>query len=306
MSDFASTPGIRADATPHGRVVTLDGPFGRATVHEHGAHVTSWIPAGDEEVLFTSTRARLDGRSAIRGGVPVIFPQFGPGPITKHGFARTARWRLAAQGGEGGAPWVRLDLTDDDATRATWPHEFQAQLTVRAERALGMSLAITNTGDDPFSFTGALHTYLRVADVTRVRVQGLEGVRLRDPLAGGAERVETEAGGVRVAGPVDRVYVDARGPLAVVDEAAGRTLRLTMHGFHDVVLWNPWVEGARAFDDMDDEEWRVMLCLEAAIVATPVTLAPGARWEGMQRIAAEPRAPEPRAAEPRAAERAGS
>jgi len=286
MSDLASTPGIRADATPHGRVVTLDGPFGRATVHEHGAHVTSWVPAGDEEAIFTSRLARLDGRSAIRGGVPVIFPQFGPGPITKHGFARSARWRLAAHGTEGGAPWVRLDLADDDATRALWPHEFQAQLTVRAERALALSLAITNTGDVPFAFTGALHTYLRVADVTRVRVRGLEGVRLRDQLAGGAERVEKETG-VRIEGPVDRVYVDARGPIAVVDEAAGRTLRLTARGFPDVVLWNPWVEGARAFDDMDDEEWRAMLCVEAAAIATPVTLAPGARWDGVQRLAAE-------------------
>lgn len=287
MSDPASTPGTRADATPFGRAITLDGPFGRATVHEFGAHTTSWIPAGEEEVLFTSRLARFDGRSAIRGGVPVIFPQFGPGPITKHGFARTARWTLAAHGTEDGAPWARLDLTDDDATRATWPHEFQAQLTIRAERALAMSLAITNTGDAPFAFTGALHTYLRVADVTRVRVQGLDGVRLRDQHAGGAERVESEAGGVRVAGPVDRVYVDARGPLAVVDEAAGRTLRLTTRGFPDAVLWNPWAEGARAFDDMDDEEWRTMLCLEAAVVATPVTLAPGARWEGVQRLTAE-------------------
>lgn len=290
MSDLASTPGVRVDATRHGRVVTLDGTFGRATVHEHGAHVTSWVPAGDEEALFVSRLARIDGRSAIRGGVPVIFPQFGPGPITKHGFARTARWTLAAHGtdgGENGAPWARLDLADDEATRATWPHEFQAQLTVRAERALAMSLAITNTGDTPFSFTGALHTYLRVADVTRARVQGLDGVRVRDQLAGGAERVEMEAGGVRIAGPVDRVYVDARAPLAVVDEVAGRTLRLTARGFPDVVLWNPWVEGARAFDDMDDEEWRTMLCLEAAVVATPVTLAPGARWEGVQRWSSE-------------------
>ena len=271
MPDATPDATTRADDTPLGRVVTLDGPFGRAVVHEHGAHLTSWTPTGHEDVLFTSRLARFDGKSAIRGGVPVIFPQFGPGPLPKHGFARTARWTLDAQG------------TDDATTRATWPHAFALTLTIVAGDALAMTLAVENTGDAPFTFMGALHTYLRVGDVTRVGVRGLEGRRLRDQLAGGAERTEGDTP-MRIDGSVDRVYLDAPGPFMVVDDALGRTLRLTTDGFADAVLWNPWAEGARAFEDMGDEEWRAMLCLEAAVVATPVTLAPGARWEGAQRL----------------------
>src|SRR5690349_3489687 len=144
------------DDTPHGRIITLDGPFGRAVVHEHGAHLTSRVPAGHEEAIFTSRQARFDGKAAIRGGVPVIFPQFGPGSITKHGFARTARWTLDAHGtGDDGAPWARLVLRDDDATRATWPHAFALELVVRVGAALSMTLRVANTGDAPFAFTGA-------------------------------------------------------------------------------------------------------------------------------------------------------
>ena len=65
----------------------------------------------------------------------------------------------------------------------------------------------------------------------------------------------------------------------------GRTLHVSATGLPDVVLWNPWAEGARALDDMDEDEWREMLCVEAAVVAEPVSLAPGARWEGAQRLA---------------------
>ena len=277
-------PPIHLRDTPNGRVITLDGPHGRAVVHEHGAHVTSWVPAGGDEVLFTSRRAKFDGRAAIRGGVPVIFPQFGPGPITKHGFARTARWTLDEHGtDDDGTPIEQLTLRDDDATRATWPHAFALALVVRVGPALTMTLRVRNTGDAPFAFTGALHTYLRVRDVERASIRGLEGVRLRDQLARGEERTEDDEP-VRVAQAMDRVYLDVPGPLLVHDGAGARTIDVAARGFGDVVVWNPWVEGARAFDDMADDEWREMLCVEAAVVARPVTMKPGASWEGEQRL----------------------
>jgi glucose-6-phosphate 1-epimerase len=283
MPQLPVSPTVHVDATPFGGVITLDGPHGRAVAHEHGAHVTSWVPAGGEEALFVSRHARFDGRSAIRGGVPVIFPQFGPGPFPKHGFARTARWTHEGHGGDddGGLRAI-LTLVDDAATRATWPHAFALQSTVRAGSMLEMTLRVENTGDAPFSFTGALHTYLRVGDIERVAVRGLEGRRFRDQLVR-AERVEGDAP-VRIVGPVDRVYLDVPGPITVTDDAMRRTLRLTSGGFSDAVIWNPWSDGVHALDDMGADEWREMLCVEAAVVATPVTLSPGAHWTGMQRV----------------------
>ena len=40
-----------------------------------GAHVLSWVSGGRER-LFLSPANHWDGRTAIRGGIPVCFPQF--------------------------------------------------------------------------------------------------------------------------------------------------------------------------------------------------------------------------------------
>jgi glucose-6-phosphate 1-epimerase len=124
-----------------------------------------------------------------------------------------------------------------------------------------------------------------VADVESVQVRGLEGLRLRDKLT----RIEAEESSlpVRLAGPMDRVYMDVPGPVRVVDQVACRTLRVELEGFRDAVVWNPWEEGSREFDDMDLDEWRGMLCVEPAVAAAPLELAPGARWTGSQRLVAE-------------------
>ena len=53
-------------------------------IHHYGATVLSWIVDGTEK-LFLSSKAILDGTKAIRGGIPLVFPQFGPGVLQQHG-----------------------------------------------------------------------------------------------------------------------------------------------------------------------------------------------------------------------------
>src|SRR5688500_11788592 len=92
---------------------------GRARVLPHGAHVLSWVPAGGGERLFVSERSRPAPSVAVRGGVPVVFPQFASeGPLPKHGFARTATWDVV----RAEADAVTLRLADSPETRALWPH----------------------------------------------------------------------------------------------------------------------------------------------------------------------------------------
>jgi len=66
----------------------------------HGAHVTSWRPAGREEVLFLSAQSRWEDGRAIRGGVPICFPWFGgkadDPKAPAHGFVRTRAWQLVS------------------------------------------------------------------------------------------------------------------------------------------------------------------------------------------------------------------
>ena len=252
----------------------------RAAVLPYGAHVTSWVAPNGEEQLYLSARTAYAAGKAVRGGVPVIFPQFSDlGPLPKHGFARTRAWAVVRQ-----APnETALALRDDDATRALWPHAFATELSAALDGgALVVTLAVENTGDAPFAFTGALHTYLRVDDVADVTLDGLGGVTYRDATVGGVERRD-DAAALRIVGEVDRVYLDV--PNAVTVREPGRTRTVSAEGFRDVVVWNPGAERAAALADLDPDGWRHFVCVEAA-AARPVTVAPGARWAGRQRLVA--------------------
>jgi hypothetical protein len=75
---------------------TLLPPDGaRAEIYPHGTHVTSWVPAGGSERLFLSPASEFRPGAPIRGGVPVVFPQFsGLGSLPKHGFVRLLSWEM--------------------------------------------------------------------------------------------------------------------------------------------------------------------------------------------------------------------
>jgi glucose-6-phosphate 1-epimerase len=262
-------------------VTTIHGAGAQCAVHAHGAQVTSWIPACGGERLFLSERSSFAPGATIRGGVPVIFPQFSTfGPLPKHGFARTATWALADQRDDR----VTFRLTDTPETRAFWPHAFVAELTATvAGAALEIALAVTNTGSDAFGFTAALHTYLRVEDVGAVRILGLDGLRYSDTADGGRERQETSRE-LEIAGMIDRIYFDATRPIEMHD--GPRCVRATMTGFRDVVVWNPGASGGAALSDLEPDGYRRMVCVEAARIGDPVQLAPRDEWTGVQRLVA--------------------
>jgi glucose-6-phosphate 1-epimerase len=251
-------------------------------VRLHGAHVVRWTDAAGDEVLYLSPRAKFGADASIRGGIPVIFPQFADlGPLPKHGFARTAEWELA----ERAAGRAVLRLSDSPATRAVWDHAFELELRVEAADALTVTLALRNTGDAAFEFTCALHSYLGVGDVRRAAVLGLGGVRFHDKVAGG-EQVQAEPE-LRFGGETDRVYVAAPDELRVRDEAAGRTVVVRKRGFPDAVVWNPWAGKAREMGDLGEDQFPRFVCVEAAHVGAPVRLEAGARWEGSQTLSVE-------------------
>jgi glucose-6-phosphate 1-epimerase len=265
--------------------LVLSHPSGStAEIYLHGAHLTSWILAGGVEALFLSRAAELAPGRAIRGGVPVVFPQFAQrGPLPKHGFARTSSWRWTDEGDDpAAATSATLELVDSAETRAIWPHRFRALVTVAlGERTLSQRLTIENTGGAPFSFTAALHTYFALADLHRASIEGLSGVSYEDHAARGEDATE-RGGELLVTGEIDRVYLDAPSELRLRDRGNERTIRLRLDGFRDVVVWNPAEHGAAALPDMEAEEYLRMICVEAAQVGRPVELAPGAEWSGGQ------------------------
>lgn len=263
---------------PAMRLVSSDGA--QATVLLHGAHIVSWIPAGDQERLYLSPQATAAPGQAVRGGIPVCFPQFGRrGALPAHGLARTRAWQWVEGAQRDGVVTGVLRLSDDAATRALWPHAFEAELTLSlAGLRLDIELAITNTGNAPFDFTAALHTYLLCDDVQRARLGGLHGVRYLDTLTNTEHTQEIDP--FSFAGEIDRIYFDATQPLWLAT-AMGR-MAIDNDGFADVVVWNPGPHKAAQLADLPDGDWPRLLCVEAACIGRPISLAPGQEWAARQ------------------------
>lgn len=268
---------------PAMRLVAPDGA--EATVLLHGAHVVSWIPAQDQERLYLSPTTQAGPGQAVRGGVPVVFPQFNQrGPLPKHGFARSRAWQWSEGVVRGGAAIGVLRLVSDDSTRALWPHDFEAELTVVVSGLeLDIELTVVNTGDTAFSFTTALHTYLRVDDVLKARLHGVYGLQYEDWVRDGSLATQ-ELDPIGFVDEIDRVYRGVHQPLQLAT-AFGR-MQISAENLPDAVVWNPGPAKAAALADLPDADWRHFLCVEAGAVAEPVQLAPGADWSGRQSFVA--------------------
>ena len=263
--------------------VSLKSPDGAsAVVLLQGAHLVSWRRPDGQEQLFLSERALYAPGQAVRGGVPVIFPQFERlGPLPRHGFVRTTPWRVEHVSQSATDVLVVLGLNDSDATQAIWAHAFATELTIRFNaNRLDIELAVINTGLAAFRFTAALHTYLRVQDIDRVGLEGLYRLRYRDN-ARGTEQVDPHQA-LQVSGEVDRTYFDAARELTLNDSVFRK--RISAAGFHDVVVWNPGPEKCAALPDMLINGYREMLCVEAAAIGQPIELPAGEQWVGRQSI----------------------
>lgn len=271
-----------------GRLVFTAGPGGfpvaeisndhaTATVALHGAQPLAFQPRGQAPVLWVSRQAAFAPGKAIRGGIPICWPWFGPHPSDpakpSHGFARTRPWRvLQADAASGSETTLRLGLSDDEATRALWPHRFELELLVSVGRELQVTLVARNPGPEPFTCTGALHSYFAVGDVPAVAIHGLDGCDYLDQIDG--HRRKTQAGAVTFAGEVDRIYLDTDATCTIEDGALGRRIEVAKRGSRATIVWNPWVEKARRLSDFGDDEYRGMVCVETANAGEDVVTVP--------------------------------
>jgi glucose-6-phosphate 1-epimerase len=258
-----------------------------ADVYLNGAHVTSWIPAGGKEVLFMGKTATFAPGDPIRGGIPVVWPQFANiGPLPQHGFARKLEWQLADNADSpDDQSSVKLVLTDDHRTREQWPYHFRTELTVTIdEKSLEVKFDAFNTGDELFTFTAALHTYIAVADIRESAIRGFTGKWYLDKTQGGNE-TKDEAKKLVISDEADRVYLKAPKKVEVEDRGNERRIEVRSAGFKDAVVWNPWAEKVTGFIGLDTEDYLRMICIEAAQIGTPVELKPGLSWSGSQTLA---------------------
>ncbi len=280
LSRILGIPGVAEVVDGNGGLpkVQITAPTASGEMYLHGAHVTCWTPVGAEEVLFLSSRAQWQDGLAIRGGIPICFPWFrGKADDPKapaHGFVRTRSWQLESIARDGDAVVITMFTVNDESTEQWWPGKFRLEHRASFGSELGLQLTVTNTGQTPFRFEEALHTYNRVGDVAKARVTGLDGVRYLDNTD--SNREKTQAGDLLLARQTDSAYMIAAGPAELDDPVLQRRIRLTKEGSQTTVVWNPWSDGAAALSDLGENEWQQMLCVEASnVLGCAIHLAPG-------------------------------
>ncbi|KAJ3688877.1 hypothetical protein LUZ61_018041 [Rhynchospora tenuis] len=258
--------------------ITLKSPTGsEAEIYLFGACVTSWKVPNGKDLLFVRPDAVFNGKKPISGGIPHCFPQFGPGPIQQHGFARNMNWSISEDPENSeGETTVKLELQDDSYSRAMWDFSFHALYKVTlGERNLSTTLTIRNTDAKPFSFSSALHTYFR-ASVTEAKVKGLKGCKTlnkdpdpQNPIEGTEVREIVD-----FLGFVDCVYLNAPNQL-IFENGLGDTITVENTNWSDAVLWNPHLQMEACYKDF--------VCVENAQIGN-VLVEPEQSWIAEQNI----------------------
>ena len=261
----------------------------------HGGHILGWTPAGGRPRLWLSPTAECGPGLAIRGGIPVIFPQFaGRGPLPKHGLARNRGWQVTSgplidesgtEAAFSGVSW-QATLMDDDETRAIWPQRFQLSLTARAAgNELTVTLTVTNSGEVAWTFAAALHSYLALGDPAAT-IHGLGGRTAQNNAAAGQPVTLGSPGEALPATQARDVAVLAAPDPLLLDDPVLGPLRITAAGFPDRVVWNPGP--GHGLSDVPDGAERDFVCVEPAAL-TAVSLAPAAVWTASLSLHSEAR-----------------
>lgn len=264
----------------HGMVkAELDGFGGKAVISLHGAQVLSFIPRGQEPVLWMSEKSRFEPGKPIRGGIPVCWPWFGSHPsnaaLPSHGFARLVEWEPAAAGECGNeAVFLELALTPQLVPDQFKAPDFLLKLRIEVSNGLTVALTIGNSGGKPLDYSAALHSYFNISDISQIAVGGLNGRACLNTLN---NTVHRQQGDIRFSAETDLLYGDTADTCVIDDPGFCRKITVAKVGSHSTVVWNPWEAKARRMPDFDDQEFRHMVCVETANAGADArTLAPGA------------------------------
>lgn len=259
--------------------IRITNPFATALISMQGAHLISWIPAGQQPVIWLSQDARFNKGKSIRGGVPICWPWFGSHAQEKsfpaHGFARSQPWQIR-----------RTEQLPDDRSLLVfqlqpqaemhnfWPYPSELELQMIIGDRLEMTLITHNTGSEPIMIGEALHTYFNVSHIDQLSVHGLKNREFIDTLDQNRRKRETDP--IRINAEIDRIYVDTIDDCVIQDTGWQRQIRISKQGSGSTVVWNPWIDKSARMGDMGQGGYQKMLCVETTNAADDVVrIMPG-------------------------------
>jgi len=241
-------------------IYLIENPFCKAEFTLFGGHVMQWQPKGEKPVFWTSENAAMDGKKAIRGGIPICWPWFGEiEERGKHGLARTRFWQLeAVQESEQGTEVIlSIELQDADNP---WAYPATCKQRLVFGETLLQELSVTNTSNTDSEFAFALHSYFLVSSPNNIDIPFTEGLPYYDKILD----ADFEASGKQpdFSQPVDRVYY-GDSPVSFTDTAWKRKIYVDRQECPDTVVWNPGVD-AKDISDIHPGGEKDYLCVESA------------------------------------------
>jgi len=255
-------------------VVEIKNKYASALISLQGAHVLSWVPKGEAEVIWVSADASFAEGKSVRGGIPICWPWFGAhesnSEFPAHGFARTVYWDVGnARQLETGETQITFKLNTKQASekiKAMWPQDTEVEYIVTVGADLKLELVTRNNSSGDLKITEALHTYFNVADVERTCVDGLDGKIYLDKPDGFTRK--TQNGLVNIKGEVDRVYLNTGDELIINDSC--RKIIINKQGSESTIVWNPGKQVAEKMGDLGEDGYLKMLCVESGNAAENV------------------------------------
>ena len=263
--------------------ITVSNKYADADICLYGAHVTSFRPHNTMDLLWMSPESSFEVGKAIRGGIPVCFPWFGPHKTDpekpQHGFARLMYWDVAATStNAAGESIVKLQLCSSEETKAYWPHDFCAEMTFVVGKKLTATLKVTNTSDHPFDYTCALHSYYSLSAIESITIEGLQGITYYNQLTGENGIQEEEK--LEIIEPLTRHYLNTETPVIIADSAFRRRIKVDKKGSKVTTVWNPGAETCTKIGDLPDDGYETFVCVEATNAFDyPVRLNAGESFE---------------------------
>ena len=251
-------------------IVEIQNEQATATICLQGAHLLSWIPKDEEEVIWLSEEATFTAGKSVRGGIPICWPWFGAHETNKdypaHGFARTTIWQILTTEALGdGTTRINFTTQPQLKTEVMWPAETTLQFQLTVGKKLQMELITHNNGSKPITISQALHTYFKVGDVSKVLLYGLDGDKYLDKLDGFKQKYQH--GPVTIKQEVDRIYLNTASDCVIEDKVLKRNIVINKCGSHSTVVWNPWQETANKKGDLGKDGYKKMLCVESSNAA---------------------------------------
>ncbi len=261
--------------------IKITSTYAVADICLYAAQLLSYTPAGQKDIIWMSSTSLFEEGKAIRGGIPLCFPWFGPHATDKtkpqHGFARLQYWDvLSVQENPDETIIVQLNLNPSAFSIEMWPYQFSATASFTIGKTLETKLMVDNTGSENFEYSDALHTYFSISNIDSIAIEGLQDVSYYD---GFGTTLQTQNAQLLYFNTeTNRRYTNTTGNCIIIDKEYNRKISVEKSGSKVTVVWNPNEEVAKSIGDIEPEGYKTFICVEPAN-AYPgidmITLAPG-------------------------------